>query len=166
MSKPNRAWFTTAEAAESLRITPRAFRAWEVEPVAEIGSQRYYDAEGIIANRIEAMKRRRRRPETTTAELKVRVDALETDLMRERAEAQRVRNAEARGELVTCDALSQAIAQACTRAAAALEPLPGKIKRRRPRLTSSALHSIQRIIARRRNQAAGLTLHDLNHWSK
>lgn len=166
MSEPAADWFTASEAADSLGITARAFRAWEVEPVAEIGKRRFFDAASIIANRIEAMTRRRRRPETTVEELKVRVDALETNLMRERAETQRVRNAEARGELVTADRLTQAIATACTRCAAILEPLPGKIKRARPTLNSSVLHAVQKIIARRRNEAAELTLQDIDYWSK
>ena len=165
MTRPTEHLFTAAEAAESLGITPRAFRAWDVDPVAEHAGKRYYSAEAIIGNGIEAMQRRRRRPETTAAELKAAVDALETELTRQRTEAQRLRNAEARGELVSVQRLTDALATACTRAAAALEPLPGKIKRACPQVSASELHSVQVTIARRRNGAAGLTLQDLQHWS-
>jgi len=163
---PEPHWLTAAEAAESLGITGRAFRAWHVEPVASIGTRRYYDGRTILENRLDALKQRRRRPEGTPAELKAEVERLETELTRHRAEGQRLRNSEARGELVTVEALIQAIAKACTAASVALETLPGKIKRAQPTIRAQELHHIRAAIVRRQNEAAGLTLHDLNHWSK
>ena len=149
-------WLTAGEAAESVGITPRAFRAWEVEPVATIGTRKYYDGRAILENRLAALKRKHRRPETTTAELKARVDELETSLTNARAEGQGLRNAELRGELVRLDALTQAIANAGTAANAALEALPGKIKRGAPEITGQELTEIRVIIARIQNQAADL----------
>ena len=162
---PKPTWLTQEQAAESCGVSVRTFRAWQVEPVGQIGTCRYYDGRAILENRLAARKRRRR-PKATPAELKARVDALETELMNERAEAQRLRNANRRGELVTTYALRQAIAQACTRSVAILDPLPGKIKRAAPALTNTEVHMIRRAIARRQNQAAELTLHDLGHWSR
>jgi len=159
-------WLTASEAAESLGITTRAFRAWQVEPVASIGTRRYFDGRTILENRLDALKQRRRRPEGTPAKLKAEADRLETELTRHRAEGQRLRNSEARGEFVTVDALTQAIAKGCTAASVALETLPGKIKRAQPRIGAQELHLIRAAIVRRQNQGAALTLADLQHWSK
>src|SRR6056297_3240270 len=158
-------WLTASEAAESLGITTRAFRAWQVEPVASIGTRRYFDGRTILENRLDALKQRRRRPEGTPAKLKAEADRLETELTRHRAEGQRLRNSEARGEFVTVDALTQAIAKACTAAAATLETLPGALKRSQPKIGAQELQHIRAAIIRRQNQAAGLTLQELGHWS-
>ena len=158
-------WLTASEAAESLGITTRAFRAWQVETVASIGTRRYFDGRTILENRLDALKQRRRRPEGTASELKAEVERLETELTRHRAEGQRLRNSEARGELVTVQALTQAVAKACTAAAATLETLPGKLKRSQPKIGAQELQHIRAAIIRRQNQAAGLTLQELGHWS-
>ena len=155
-------WLTAGEAAESLGITPRAFRAWEVESVATVGRNKYYTGAAILENRLDARKRKRRRPETTADELKARVDELETSLMNARAEGQGLRNAELRGELVHLDTLTQAIANAGTAANAALEALPGKVKRAAPEITGQELTEIRVIVARIQNQAAGLDTKNLD----
>ena len=153
---PEAHWLSAAEAAESVGITPRAFRDWQVSAVATIGNRKYFDGRAILENRLTALKRKHRRPETTTAELKACVDELETSLTNARAEGQGLRNAELRGELVRLDALTLAIANAATAANAALEALPGKIKRAAPEITGQELTEIRVIIARIQNQAADL----------
>lgn len=163
--QPEPHWLTATEAAESLGITARAFRDWHVPPVATIGTRRYFDGRTILENRLAALKQRQRRPKGTPAELKAEADRLDTELTRHRAEGQRLRNAEARGELVKAESLAQAIANACAAAGAVLETLPGKIKRTRPEIGSQQLHSVRAVIVRRQNQAASLTLSDLDHWS-
>jgi len=162
---PEPHWLTAAEAAESVGVTTRAFRAWHVEPVASIGTRRYYDGQRILENRVAALKHRRKRPEGSPAELKAEVERLETELTRHRAKGQRLRNSEARGELVTVQALTQAVAKACTAAAATLETLPGRLKRSQPKIGAQELNLIRAAIIRRQNQAAGLTLQELGHWS-
>ena len=105
---------------------------------------------------MDARKRKRRRPETTADELKARVDELETELMSARAENQALRNSELRGELVRLDTLTLAIANAGTAANAALEAVPGKVKRAAPEITAQELNEIRLVIATIQNQAAGL----------
>lgn len=154
--QPDDHWLTAAEAAESLRITARAFRAWQVEPIAVIGRNKYYTGAAILENRMATLKRKRRRPETTTAELKSKVDELETALTNARAAGQALRNAELRGELVHLDALTEAVGNAGTASAAALEALPGRIKRSVPEINGAELLDLRRVIAKARNQAADL----------
>ena len=156
-------WFTATEAAESLGISPRAFRAWEVESVATIGRNRYFTGAAILENRLAARKRKRRRPETTADELKARVDELETELMSARAENQALRNSELRGELVRLDTLTLAIANAGTAANAALEAVPGKVKRAAPEITGQELNEIRLVIATIQNRAAGLDVSILDY---
>ena len=156
-------WFTAGEAAESLGIAPRSFRSWEVEAVATIGRNKYFTGAAILQNRLDARKRKRRRPETTADELKARVDELETELMSARAENQALRNSELRGELVRLDTLTFAIATASAGANAALESVPGKVKRAVPEITGGELNEIRLVIATIQNRAAGLNTSVLNY---
>lgn len=163
---PENHWLTAAQAAESCGVTARCFRQWGVEPVAVVGPRRYYDGRTILKNRTDALKQRRRRPEGTPAELKSELERLETELVWHRAEGQRLRNSERRGETVTVESLTRAVADACTACNAILESLPGTLKRARPDVSGQELHHIRAAIVRRQNAAASLTLQKLNYWSK
>ena len=156
--QPEAHWLSAGECAESLGITPRAFRAWSVEPVAIIGRNKYYTGAAILENRMAASRRKTRRPETTAAELKSKVSELETELTNARAEGQRLRNSAGRGELVQLDELTEAIGTAGSAAVASLESLPGRIKRHIPDINAHDLLEIRRIIANCQNEAAELDL--------
>ena len=161
---PENHWLTATQAAESCEVTSRTFRNWGVRPVAVIGTRHYYDGQSILANRLDALKQRRR-PEGTPAELKAAVDRLETELTQHRAQGERLRNSERRGETTTVESLTAVIAEACSACSAGLEALPGAIKRAQPETSAQELHHIRGAIVRRQNQAAGITLQDLDHWS-
>ena len=160
--RPEPHLLTAGECAESLGITDRSFRSWCVEPTVIVGTRKYFDGRAILDNRTAALKRKRRRPESTTAQLKVHVDELETALTTARAEGQSLRNAELRQEMVHLDRLTQAIATGCTAANAALESLPGKVKRASPEVTGQELTELRVIIARVQNRAAGLDTKNLD----
>lgn len=153
---------TATEAAESLRITGRAFRLWQVEPVRIDGRHRYFDGRAILNNRMAALKRKRARPAGSAGELKTRIDQLETELTTARAEGQAMRNAELRGELVRIGNITQAIATACAGASAALETIPGKVKRLCPALSSQEINDVRAAVVRCQNEAAAVTL----NWSQ
>lgn len=162
---PENHWLAAAQAAESCQVTTRTFRNWGVRPVAVIGTRHYYDGQSILANRLDALKQRRRRPEGTPAELKAAVDRLETELTQHRAQGERLRNSERRREMTTIESLTAVTAEACSACSAGLEALPGAIKRAQPETSAQELHHIRAAIVHRQNEAADTTLQELNHWS-
>lgn len=154
--------FTAGEAAESLGITPRTFRRWNVEPTTTRAGKKLYSGAAILDNRIAAIRRQRRRPETTAAQLKSELSSLQAELDRARAAGQALANAAARGELVRVEDLQQTLASACSPAGARLDALAGQIKRHQNSLTFAEVHSIRVAVAAARNQAADTVI----DWSK
>lgn len=83
-------------------------------------------------------------------------------LAREQADKIAMQNAVTRGELAPARLLEEVLAKVGARAGRILETIPGEIRRRLPQLTSDDIGAVNRIVAKARNMAAGMSLEDLN----
>lgn len=82
-------------------------------------------------------------------------------LAKEQADRIAMQNAVTRKELAPTYLIEEVLTRAGTRAAKLLDTIPGELKRRVPALTSDDVSAIQGTIAKARNQAASVTLSDL-----
>lgn len=167
--KPEPHWLNKGQVAKGLGISVQAFDKWGVEPVA----QRHKFGEAFYALRdiVEfcerrAAERERKKyeryvstdPGDSPAEILLAKEKAELRWTEERAEGQRLRNAELRRELAPVEMLTWALSDLASQMAPLLTPIPGEIKRRIPKITNSELHVMREIIANALNLVAEVRL--------
>ncbi len=52
-NQPNPEWLNKSNMALSLGISVQAFDKWNVDPVAKIGREVFFDVRSVVANRLE-----------------------------------------------------------------------------------------------------------------
>ncbi|GAB2507178.1 terminase small subunit [Microbulbifer agarilyticus] len=143
------------QMCESLGITQPGFARWGVDPVLREGNRSFYDVRSVVDNRVAAAleKQRLERPEPL-AEGELNPVIEQARLAKEKADAQALKNSVTRGELIPAEAVGLVVSKIATEMAAALDALPGQIKRFEPGLSATSLDKIKREIVRAQNAAA------------
>lgn len=162
-------WINKKTAAASLGISVQAFDQYAIEPVAKRHKfgEAFYTVRSIVDNRVRrAVEKEREQFERDLArrlpddaeDLIVEQARAELAFKREQAETQRLKNEQLRRELAPVSALTTALARLAAQITAVFDPLPGKIKRRLPKLTRSDLEVIQRELIKAQNTCAEIDL--------
>lgn len=148
-------WLNKRQACESLGITSTAFDKWKVEPVARRGNSNYYDARSLVDNRVESALRRQQleRPDPMDG-CELNPVAEQARLAKEKADAQSLKNQQARGELIPAEIAGPLFGKIASEMAAVLDALEANIKRRVPSLTATDMEFIKAERVRAQNAAA------------
>lgn len=153
-------WLNKKDMAASLRISVQAFDKWGVEPVARIGRSVYFDAAAVLENR--AAKLEEKYQPTATGDLEVdplleyKIDLERKRLLAAQAEGQEQKNLVHTRQLIPAGFATYALSRMAAEIATILDTLPLTMKRRHPDLETRHLDSLEREVAKARNQAAGL----------
>lgn len=153
------------QAAALLGVSVRQFQKYQIEPAARRGRYAYYALPDLLAYAEERARRKGyeaglrdgRAPESV-AELLDAKERAELRLTEERAEYQRLRNAELRRELAPVEILTWALSDLASQIVPILNAIPGDIKRRNPKITAAELHLMREAIAGALNLVAEVRL--------
>lgn len=156
---------TQMQAAALLGVSVRQFQAYQIEPAARRGRYAYYALPALVAYAEERARRkgyeaglRDGKVPENAAELQAAQQAAELRLTEERAEYQRLKNAEQRRELAPVEMLTWALSDLASQIVPILNSIPGDIKRRNPRTTNAELHLMREAIAGALNLVAEVRL--------
>lgn len=156
--KPERHWLNKGEMAAACGVSVQAFDRWGVQPTARRHSQgeAFFSVSDVLKNRLEhqRIKLEQSQPPADYLDAERAQAAADLDLTRERAEGQRLKNAQLRRELAPVAMVQWSIARTMAEIAAGLESIPGKIKRAFPKMTSNELQIVKREIVKVQNTAA------------
>ena len=153
------------QAAKLLGVSVRQFQTYGIEPAARRGRQVFYTIADLVAFAAERAHRRgyelglreAKTPENA-AELLAAKDLAELKLTQERAEYQRLKNAELRRELVPVALLTWALSDLAAQLVPIVNSIPGDIKRRNPKISHGELHLMREVIAGALNLCAEVKL--------
>ena|SRR5690625_2433090 len=160
-------WVLQKEAAELAGVSVQMFQRYGLEPVARRGRCAYYTIDQVLEHRDEravkrgyeaGLKAAKEAPVEDLADLMLAKEQAELLWTEERAESQRLKNAQTRRELAPVDMLSWALGSLSSQVSAVLEPLPGKIRRRVARLTGTDIDLIRAEVAKAMNACAEIEL--------
>lgn len=156
---------TQMQAAALLGVSVRQFQTYSIEPAAKRGRYTYYALAALVAFAVERARRkgyeaglREAKTPENAAELLAAKDLAELRLTEERAEGQRLKNAELRRELVPVELLTWALSDLASQIVPLLTSIPGDMKRRSPKLTNADIHVMRDVIANALNLVAELKL--------
>lgn len=158
-------WLNHDQMSKSCGISPQAFRAWGVEPVAKQPPYVYYTVEGVLTNRLEHQAARLERigKPASDEERELAEGNAKLRLTLAQAEGQELKNAQLRKELAPVDMLEWVVGKAGAQISAILDAIPLQLKKRNPKLTATDLETIRREIVKAQNTAAHLTV-DLDEY--
>lgn len=158
-AKKQPGWLSQSEMARSCGVSVQAFTQWGVQPVAKIGRYAYYTAADVLKNRIakreSQLQPQLERDDGDVVAARARAELKWTE---ERAEYQRLKNAELRRELAPVGLLTWALSDLASQVTPLLTPIPGEIKRRIPKITNAELHVMREVIANALNLVAEVRL--------
>ncbi|WP_445362059.1 terminase small subunit (plasmid) [Microbulbifer sp. ANSA003] len=150
-------WLNKRQVCDSLGITATAFDKWKVEPVSRTGNKNYYTARSLVDNREAALVRKMQLERPAQSDGKLDPIYEGARLSQQRADKLELENEIARGKQLPIGIQSLVLSKIADRMAAALDALPGKIKRKEPGLSASSLDSIRREIVKAQNAAADVS---------
>lgn len=156
-------WINQTEAAKLCRVSVTMFQRYGIEPAERRGRYTYYALDDVL-DFVEqrgyrkgydtGLREGKDQTPTDLAEILVRKEEAELKWTLERGEGQRLKNEETRRNLAPVEMLTWALGNLAAQVASILEPLPGKIKRRLPKLTNAEIQVIKREIVKLQNVAA------------
>jgi len=145
IDKPYPHWLNQQQMAKSVGVTVSAFARWEVEPVARIGKQVYYDVGSVLANRLEK------------ADLSGSNGDIEAERLRltsAQAEGQEIKNDLSKGKTAPMEIITLVLSRIAGEASGELDTLPLNIKRRHPELQTRVIESIKHHCVKAQNAIA------------
>ncbi|MYL22339.1 DNA-packaging protein [Halomonas alkaliantarctica] len=150
--------------AASLGISVQAFDKWEVEPIARIGREKFFDCRTVLDSKLaeQAEKHRQQQPSAIEGEeidplLSYRKEQEDYRLTRARREAQELKNDRDAGRVVPTDFAVFALSRTAVEIASILDTVPLTMRRKHPELEARQLDSLLREITRARNAAASIS---------
>ena len=153
------------QAAAALGVSVRQFQSYNIEPAARRGRHVYYSLPALLAFAEDRARRRGYadglrdgKAPKDSAELLAAKDLAELKLTQERAEYQRLKNAELRRELAPVEILTWALSDLASQIVPLLTTIPGEMKRRAPKLTHQDIHVMREVIANALNLVAEVKL--------
>lgn len=160
-------WLPKNQMAKALGISVQAFDKWDVEPVAKHGREVFFAVLDVVRFREQRAADIERRkweryvgtdPGDNPEAILLAKEKAELRLTEERAETQRLKNAELRRELAPVEMLTWALGDLASQVVPLLTPIPGEIKRRIPKVTNAELHMMREVIANALNLVAEVRL--------
>ena len=160
-------WLIQSEAAELCRVSVTMFQRYELNPIERRGRHTYYTRDQVLdfidqrAHRkgFEAgLREGKSQTPADLADVMAQKNQAELEFTRERAEGQRLKNAQMRRELAPVEMVQWALSQAGSQIAAVLGTIKGKVKRAQPGMTNAALHEVEQIAVEVQNIAADIHL--------
>lgn len=147
--------------AASCGVSVKSFQAWNVEPVARIGRESFFEVSTVLANRLARQTERARLAAPSADEIDAeRERAL---LTREQREGQSLKNAQLRKELAPIALIEWTLGKVANQIGAVLDSIPLKVKKVVPRLTAVEVEHIKREVVKAQNAAARVTV-DLDEY--
>ena len=134
INKPYPHWLNQQQMAKSVGVTVSAFARWEVEPVARIGKQVYYDVGSVLANRLEK------------ADLSGSNGDIEAERLRltsAQAEGQEIKNDLSKGKTAPMEIITLSLSTVAGATSGILDSLPLDIKRKFPELNTQMIEAIR-----------------------
>ena len=147
------------DAARWFGVSVSMFRRYEIEPSVKRGRDVYY-SESTLKDALRRQSYQRGFQEGHAAKPQNAGDIIEAQalaelrLTEERGETQALKNARLRRELAPVEALTLALGSLAGEISAIVDGLPGKIKRRQPKLNKSDIEVIQRECVKAMNACA------------
>jgi len=159
-------WLNKKQMAKQLKISVQAFDKWEVQPVAR--RHKYGEAFYSVGDVMEFVDKRAREQERRKLEKLLPTDADGLDVgqifiekekaeltwTRERAEGQRLKNAQMRRELAPVEMVVWALGSVAGQVTAILGTLPAKLKRSQPKLSADEINIVKSEIVKAQNACA------------
>ncbi|WP_303289561.1 terminase small subunit [Marinobacter sp. SS5-14b] len=145
MTKPKDHWLNQRQMAASLGITVGSFAAWQVEPVARIGKQAFYDMRSVLDNRLNHAEQGPSSGDMEAERLR---------LTKAQAEGQEIKNELAKGRTVPIELITLTLSTVAGAASGILDSLPLTIKRKYPELDNALIESIKRQCVKAQNEIA------------
>ncbi len=158
-------WLNRTQMAKSLGISGSAFDRWDVEPVARIGREKYFDVRSVLDNRLEHKAEQLQPVDSEYEEGTMDFERLR--LTRAQADGQEIKNEVARGKTAPVEIITLVLSRIAGEASGELDSLPLNIKRRHPELENQVIESIRRHCVKAQNAIArtGESLdHTLNDY--
>ncbi|USD19799.1 terminase small subunit [Microbulbifer variabilis] len=150
-------WLNKRQVCDSLGITATAFDKWKVEPTARQGNKNYYTVRSLLDNREEALVRKMQLERPAQSSDKLDPIHEGARLSKQRADKLELENEIARGKQLPIGIQGLVLSKIADRMAAALDAIPGKIKRKEPGLSASSLDLVRREIVKAQNAAADVS---------
>jgi phage terminase Nu1 subunit (DNA packaging protein) len=147
IDKPYDHWLNQQQIAKSLGLTVSAFARWEVEPVARIGKQVFYDVRSVLDNRLE---------KADQSGSNVAIESERLRLTSAQAEGQELKNELAKGRIAPIEIITLSLSTVAGAAAGILDSLPLNIKRQYPELSAQMIEAIKRQCVKAQNEISRL----------
>lgn len=149
--------------AASLGISVKSFQAWNVEPVARIGRESFFDAASVLRNRLAKQQDRAKAATPEPSPDALDADRERTLLTRVQREGQELKNAQLRRELAPISLIEWTLGKVGNQIGAVLDSIPLKVKKVVPRLTAVEVEHIKREVVKAQNAAARIAV-DLDEY--
>ena len=147
IDKPYDHWLNQQQIAKSLGITVSAFARWEVEPVARIGKQVFYDVRSVLENRLKKADQSGSNGD---------IEAERLRLTSAQAEGQELKNELAKGKTAPMEIITLSLSTVAGAASGILDSLPLNIKRQHPELSAQMIEAIKRQCVKAQNEISRL----------
>jgi phage terminase Nu1 subunit (DNA packaging protein) len=147
IDKPYDHWLNQQQMAKSLGLTVSAFARWEVEPVARIGKQVFYDVRSVLDNRLEKADQSGSNGD---------IEAERLRLTSAQAEGQELKNELAKGKTAPMEIITLSLSTVAGAASGILDSLPLNIKRQHPELSAQMIEAIKRQCVKAQNEISRL----------
>lgn len=135
----------------ALSVSTQAFDAWGVEPVLREGRCAYFLVADVLANRLE---HQRQSLEAQHAPAGGQKDELDLEMLAERIETQKLKNAGLRQRLGPISIINDLLAKCASSINAILDSLALTMKRKIPRLTAKEVEIVRAEVAKAQNAIA------------
>ena len=147
IDEPKPHWLNQQQMAKSLNLTVSAFARWEVEPVARIGKQVFYDVRSVLDNRLE---------KADQSGSNVAIESERLRLTSAQAEGQELKNELAKGKTAPMEIITLSLSTVAGAASGILDSLPLNIKRQHPELSAQMIEAIKRQCVKAQNEISRL----------
>jgi len=145
-------WLNRTQMAKSLGISAGAFDRWDVQPVARIGREKYFDVRAVLDNRLRHQAESLQPDHGEQEEGSMEFERLR--LTRAQAEGQEIKNEMAKGKAAPVEIITLVLSRIAGEASGELDSLPLNIKRRHPELPNQVVESIKRHSVKAQNAIA------------
>lgn len=153
-------WLNKKEMALSLRLSPTGFEKWDVQPIAKIGRETFYDCKAVLDNRLnEAGNNCPTSPTFDITDIADPVEQLKARKLEQEIVALELKNGVLEGRSLPATIVTEVITRVLSPAIGIFETLPLEITRRYPELDQRVIRDIEKAIAKIRNEAAEVPQH-------
>lgn len=150
--------FNMNQMALSCGVSRQAFASWGIEPVKQIGNQKFFRVEDVLDNRIAHVQKKNDKydkldPEEYDAAGVINLTLEQAMLARENRKAAQKKNEILEGRLMPVDLVFDVLSKVVISIGTAFDALPLEIKRRYPELPPTAIDAIRAEVVSRMNEA-------------